>query len=198
MEHHYHLPRDEMLQREYCKLFNTREMNWKKGHICCAHWRSNKRQNTTDLPDVPVPTDHLGKLKIKYTTAENKLNKAAKPTSAMKTRCKISKRKYEIAVKLNAKSNNRKGRKNIIKHARVFTEKERLSSKLKKQVDPTNTSDDMKLQLTKMEKELVQLRKQNDKLKLTNIKLTEELNKYHAKEFNFFSLAKRPKDYLCC
>ena len=194
---YYRLPRDEMLQREYCKVFNTRGMNWEKGHICCAHWSSNERKNTSDLPDVPVPTDQFEKLQIKYKTAENILKKASKSTSAMKTRFKISKRKYEIAVKLIAKSNNRKGRKAIIKHLRP--EKESLSSKLKKQIDPSNTSDDVKLQLTKMEKELVELRKQNYKLKLTNIKLTEELNKCHAKEYNFFSLAKRPKDfrYLC-
>ena len=58
--------------------------------ICCAHC-SNK-------------------------TPENILKKASKPTSAMETRCKISKRKYEIAVKLIVKSNNRKGRKTIVKH----------------------------------------------------------------------------------
>ena len=83
-----------MLQREYSKLFNTRGMNWKKGHICCAHWSSNERKNTSDLPDVPIPTDQFEKLQIKYKTAENILKKASEPTSAMKIRFKISKRKY--------------------------------------------------------------------------------------------------------
>ena len=150
-----------------------------------------KEKSTSDLPDVPFPTDQFEKLQIKYNTAENILTKASKPTSAVKTRFKISKIKYEIAVKLIAKSNNRKGRKAIIKHVRP--EKESLSSKFKKQIDPSNTSYDVKLQLIKMEKELVELRKQNDKLKLTNIKLTEELNKCRAKEYNFFQPCEKTK-----
>ena len=38
-------------------------MNWKKGHICSAHWSKGYREDTSDLSDIQVQADQLLKLK---------------------------------------------------------------------------------------------------------------------------------------
>ena len=54
---YYRLPREERIQAEYCKIFQTSGVHWGKGHICSAHWSSGIRKNASNLPDIAVPSD---------------------------------------------------------------------------------------------------------------------------------------------
>ena len=63
---YYRLPREEIIQAEYCKIFRTSGVNWEKGHICSTHWRSEIRKNASDLPDIAVPSDAYTKLQEKW------------------------------------------------------------------------------------------------------------------------------------
>ena len=126
---YYRLPRDVKLQTEYSRIFKTSGINWKKGHICSAHWSSNESKDTTHLPDIAVPSDQLLKLELKYQNAKTRYNKASNPTDAQKLTLKKSKRKYETAVQLNESFNSRRERPKIVKCSTPLIKNKRSPTK---------------------------------------------------------------------
>ena len=98
---YYRLPRLEKLQQQYSKILKTEGMNWKDGHICSAHWSRGFRENTFDLPDVPVPEEQLNKLKQKFDNAKKLFDSATKPSSKMRATLSKNKRKYNVALQLS-------------------------------------------------------------------------------------------------
>ena len=96
----YRLPREEPIQAEYRKIFQTSGINWSQGHICAAHWSNNVRKNTSDLPDIAIPSDQYAKICEKYNTAKSLLETYKNPNDKLKQRFKKAKRRFEIANKL--------------------------------------------------------------------------------------------------
>ena len=101
---YYRLPRDVNLQSKYIKIFKTSGMNWKKGHICSAHWSKGYREDTSDLPDIPVPADQLLKLKEKLERSKKAYTSSNKTPERTRKRIlyKSLIKKYRAAVALSS------------------------------------------------------------------------------------------------
>ena len=93
----YRLPRDKSIQSEYMRIFKTSGMNWKRGHICGAHWSNGVRENSSQLPSIVVTLKQLNKLKAKYELAEKTYKSSTKPNEQEINRYKNAKRKFEVA-----------------------------------------------------------------------------------------------------
>ena len=50
-------------------------MNWNKGYIRSAHWNQGEKTSINDLPDIPIPADQLQKIREKFETGKNILEK---------------------------------------------------------------------------------------------------------------------------
>ena len=85
---YYRLPRKQSIQSKYRKFFRTYGLNWNKGHVCSAHWSHEERKSINDLPDVLIPADQLQKIREKFETAENILEKYKTPPKSLHIRYK--------------------------------------------------------------------------------------------------------------
>ena len=76
---YYRLPREESIQSKYRKIFRTDGLNWNKDHICSAHWSHGERKSINGLPDILIPADQLQKIREKFETTLNILEKYKTP-----------------------------------------------------------------------------------------------------------------------
>ena len=72
---YYRLPREKSIQSKYRKIFKTDGMNWNKGYTRSAHWNQGEKTSINDLPDIPIPADQLQKIREKFETGKNILEK---------------------------------------------------------------------------------------------------------------------------
>ena len=129
---YYRLPRYPKLQVSYGKIFKTIGMNWKKGHICCAHWSKGFRTDTSDLPDIPVPPDQLQKLKQKFIRAKHGHENCKDTTLKIKKKCiyKDAAKKYKTATLMMSTTPVKKTVRRKLKiHSTPVPKKERSLSK---------------------------------------------------------------------
>ena len=96
----YRLPSDKNVQSEYQRFFKTTGINWRKGHICAAHWSCGERKTPQDLPDVAVPVAQYELMKIKYERAKKTFDTACDPTTKQKLAYKNAKQKLNTATKI--------------------------------------------------------------------------------------------------
>ena len=101
---YYRLPREESIQSKYKKIFTTDGMNWIKGYVSSAHWSHGERKSINDLPDIPIPADQLQKIRKKFETANNILEKYKTPPQKLLIRYKNGKHKLEIASQMSKES----------------------------------------------------------------------------------------------
>ena len=163
---YYRLPREESIQNDYRKIFKTDGFNWQNGHICAEHWSTGERQTSSHLPDVPVPQEHLEKLKLKY--ERSKLKSPSSSTSKVN-----AKRKYDSALSAyKSPPASAYKRKEVQKYETpVIIRKKALSKpQLRKKIlvlEKTNTE---------LESELEKLKTQLEEKSSEIKKLTEKVN----------------------
>ena len=211
----YRLPRDKNVQLEYSKIFHTKSINWTQGHICVAHWSTN-RENSADLPDIIIPENQYEIICEKYTKAKRTFELYKSPSNKLRNQLKNAKRKYEVATKIMATTP--KTSRNLVKRdmSLLSTLKKREFSKkqFKKHLDnSTNEISNLKIELaeanatiTQLKDELQSTKNELAKIKSVNINLKKRISNLETKiatikkkEFKYTNLIKKPGlfQYLC-
>ena len=211
----YRLPREELIQAEYRKIFQTDGINWSKGHICAAHWTNNVRESTTCLPDIAIPSDQYAKINEKYTKAKHLLENYKNPNDKLKQQYKKAKRRYELANKLIS-APKREVRTPVGRSTPLPSSKKRALSKRQYEKKLNNSLDEVsKLQkeldnahdtIKKLQDELKVTKEELNKTKLNNVShkkricnLQNKITIENNKQFKHANLIKKPKQfqYLC-
>ena len=204
---YYKLPKDIALQNEYKRILKTDGINFSSGYICCEHWSTGERQNTSVLPDVVVPKSQLEILRSKVEKLQNRLSKMATPSENDRNNLKNLQRKLEVASSLTTPIFVRK--RPSERTASFPPKKPRkpskriLFSKLKKEQNDLGITkkklQEANLLIEKLKKENKSLNVMVNNLKRSHKILSQKNKEMHSKQFVYESIKARPKmfKYLC-
>ena len=201
---YYRLPRDPDLQI-YQRVLHTTNMDWKNGIICAEHFSSGVREDTTRLPDIPVPPSQIAKIETRLQNARKVMSQYKNPSEKQKKALTKAKRKYDLAMSLRDKSFEVTERRTVTRTSTPVQKKTREPSKIqyKKKLDMSNTSvvgleqelSDAKIEIETLKKQIVELISQKEELESKLSSTCSTLTSEVERKFQHVNICKVPSKF---